>query len=160
MNVQLAETVKRHWQELRGRTYDLLDELTEADLDKRLPFPTAQSIGYQFSCMLGTQESWPPVLTTGQMAGWSCSLASVPKEEISRRLIREHMQRADEQLLDTLVQVDWARTFADGSTPLAGYLRLVEHESHHQGQLINLIYANHLPIPVSWADAWALTRED
>ncbi|MBV7333222.1 hypothetical protein KFU94_34315 [Chloroflexi bacterium TSY] len=48
--------------------------------------------------------------------------------------------------------------FDDGGTPLSNYMRLVEHEAHHQGQLINFIYAHDLPIPFSWVDKWALSR--
>ena len=70
------------------------------------------------------------------------------------------MEAADGALRAAFEQVDWLRVFADGTTPLAGYYRLVEHEAHHHGQLINLIYANNLPIPASWADSWALTRDE
>ena len=36
------------------------------------------------------------------------------------------------------------------------YLERPEHEAHHHGQLINLIYACSFPIPIpeSWTDAW------
>jgi hypothetical protein len=161
MNDQLTTVVIEHWQNLRGRTYDLLDELTDADLSKRLPFAESQDLLYQFYCMLGTQESWPPVLREGKMRDWSCSLAPAPAGQVLPIVqVRTSLQEADRQLFVTLKSLDWQRTFVDGSTPLAKYLRLVEHEAHHQGQLINLIYANHLPIPTSWADAWALTREE
>lgn len=50
------------------------------------------------------------------------------------------------------------KKFKDGSTPLINYMILVEHEAHHQGQLINFIYACDLPIPKSWAEKWALSR--
>jgi hypothetical protein len=160
MNHSLTAIVQAHWQELRGRTYDLLGELTEGDLSRRLPFRESQNMLYQFYCMLGTQESFTPVLVTGSMDEWDCSLSPAPEGEvISIAQIRTHMQTADNILLETLAGLDWGHTFANGTTPLTQYLRLVEHESHHHGQLINLIYANHLPIPASWADAWALTRE-
>lgn len=148
-----------HWQDLRRRTYDLMDVLSDSDLTARLPFPESQDVLYQFHCMLGTQESWPPVLREGRMTGWDCSLQTVaPGEEMSIERVRKAMLRADVQLQATFAEVDWLRAFVHGTTPLMGYYRLVEHEAHHQGQLINLIYACNFPIPASWADAWALRR--
>lgn len=143
----LSSQLKTHWQELRGRTYDLLDSLTDADLEKTLPFPESQSLGNQFYCMLGTQESWGPLLTKGRMEGWSSSISLVPKAEVVsyQTEYSQRLRAADEQLFATLDSVDWTQTFADGDTPLAKYLRLVEHEAHHHGQLINFIYALSLP---------------
>lgn len=162
MTNSLAPQLTAHWQDIRGRTYDLLDLLTEADLDKKLPFAASQSIGNQFYCMLGTQESWGPLLTNGKMAGWSCSLNGVPHEARGSYLdqYKQRLRAADDVLITTLASVDWNKQFADGSTPLAQYLRLVEHEAHHHGQLINFIYALNLPIPQSWAEQWALTRNE
>lgn len=161
MTQTILESVQIHWQDLRGRTYDLMDVLTDADLNARLPFSESQNILYQFYCMLGTQESWPPVLLEGRMRGWGCSLEPAPAGEVLPvERVRQKMEAADTALREVFEQVEWLRVFEDGATPLAGYYRLVEHEAHHHGQLINLIYANNLPIPESWADSWALTRDE
>ena len=210
MTQTILESVQIHWQDLRGRTYDLMDVLADIDLNARLPFPESQNILYQFYCMLGTQESWPPVLLEGGMQGWDCSLklcadarretATIHEEHekntkncndkkrggricaeptpssatwrsansqtapagevLPVERVRQGMEAADATLLATFEKVDWLQVFENGSTPLAGYYRLVEHEAHHHGQLINLIYANNLPIPESWADSWALTRDE
>ncbi len=39
MTQTVLQSVQAHWQDLRGRTYDLLDVLSDADLNARLPFP-------------------------------------------------------------------------------------------------------------------------
>ena len=70
------------------------------------------------------------------------------------------MEAADEVLLGAFEAVDWLLEFQDGNTPLARYFRLAEHEAHHHGQLINFIYACKFPIPKSWAESWALTRDE
>lgn len=159
MTGQIADSVKTHWRDLRGRTYDLLEMLEDADLKARLPFPESQDVLYQFRCMLGTQESWPPVLLEGRMQGWHCSLPPVAAGELLPvAQVRKAMEAADATLFDVFENVAWLSQFHDGSTPLAGYFRLVEHEAHHHGQLINFIYACKFPLPASWADAWALTR--
>lgn len=67
---------------------------------------------------------------------------------------------ADEALFDAIEVVDWFSKLADAGTPLESYFRLVEHESHHHGQLINFIYACRFPIPACWADSWGLTRDN
>ena len=155
----ILDGVQQHWQDLRGRTYDLMDVLSDVNLSARLPFQESQDILYQFHCMLGTQESWAPVLLEGKMQGWDCSLRSVePGEAVTLEMIREAMIRADVQLQSTFEQVDWLQMFGDDTSPLLGYLRLTEHEAHHHGQLINFIYACGFPIPESWADSWALNR--
>ena len=67
-------SVRTHWRDLRGRTYDLMDAIGNADLAARLPFDESQDVLYQLRCMLGSQESWRPVLLEGRMRGWACSL--------------------------------------------------------------------------------------
>lgn len=161
MNGKLLESVKSHWLNLRGRTYDLMDVLEDDDLNARLPFTESQDVLNQFYCMLGTQESWPPVLLDGRMKEWGCSLTTVfPGEGLAVAKIRKAMEAADEVLFGAFKAVDWLFEFQDGNTPLAGYFRLAEHEAHHHGQLINFIYACKFPIPKSWVESWALTREE
>lgn len=157
--MEILENVRTHWADLRGRTYDFMDLLQDTDLQSRLPFESSQDVLYQFHCMLGTQESWPPVLLEGGMQGWDCSLQPAgPGELMPVSRVREAMRKADQTLDEAFARTDWLRAFESGTTPLQGYLRLVEHESHHHGQIINLIYGCDLPLPDSWADSWALTR--
>ncbi len=159
MNDKLVQETKDHWRQLRGMTYDLLDAITDADLSKKLPFSESQDVQYQFWCMLGTQESWTSLLVSGVWEDWSCSLDKEDVKQVSLEGIKQHMRTADKQLFEALERDDLLRKFEDGSTPLMNYMILIEHESHHHGQLINSIYAHHLPIPESWEAKWALTRE-
>ena len=137
-----------------------MEALGDADMDARLPFSDSQDVYYQLRCMLGSQESWRPVILEGRMRGWACSLDAEGRSgrpAIGR--VREAMEAADGRLEEAFQQASWLHMFENGNTPLAGYYRLVEHESHHHGQLINLIYACGFPIPESWTDAWGLSRE-
>jgi len=154
----LVANLIQHWQQLRSMTYDLLDAVQDSDLEKTLPFPTSKSLGYQFWCMTGAQESFLPLIEEGVWRGFSCSLDSLPR--IDRQIFRDHMQQADERLFVVLRRVDLLAPHGEAAAlnPMAHYLRLVEHESHHQGQMINFIYAFTLPIPQSWADRWALSH--
>jgi uncharacterized damage-inducible protein DinB len=157
MNGAVLQELQQHWDQLRGMTYDLLDVITPDDLHKKLPFPESQDIFFQFVCMAGTQESFIPLIKTGIWEGWESSLSAEGSDNI--RTIRLHLQAADNELMKALESVDLLQVFDDGGTPMQNYLLLVEHESHHQGQLINFIYALGLPIPESWAEKWALSRD-
>ncbi|MCL5784878.1 MAG: hypothetical protein M1142_06025 [Patescibacteria group bacterium] len=147
MNNVLLQQVKEHWQQLRGMTYDLLNELKQEDLTKKLPFPQSQDIQYQFNCMIGAEESNIPLITKGAWEGFASSLDN--EGEITIETIKKHMEEADKKLFSALEGVDLLQKFEDGTSSLINYMVLVEHESHHQGQLINFIYACNLPIPKS-----------
>lgn len=153
----LLQQIKEHWKQLRGMTYDLLNELKEEDLGKKLPFPESQDIKYQFNCMIGAQESNIPLITKGVWEGFSSSLDN--ENQVTIENIKKHMEDVDNKLFGALESINLLDKFEDGTSPLMNYMVLVEHESHHQGQLINFIYACNLPIPKSWADKWALTEE-
>jgi hypothetical protein len=146
-----------HWNNLRGRTYDLLDVLQPADLPRTLPFPESESLYNQLWCMLGTTESFAERIAAGSWQGWHSSLSS-SASHVTMDEIRQHLKESDATLFAALRQHNLLEPYADGSTPLRHYFRLVEHESHHHGQLINFIFALNLPIPQSWADEWALSR--
>lgn len=156
MSKVLSQEIVRHWQQLRGMTYDFMELISDKDLKKRLPFPESQDIFFQLNCMLGAQESNLSLISEGVWEGFSSSLDD--KKTVTVALIFEHMRAADRALLSLLNKTDLLAPFSDGSTPLQHYLVLVEHESHHQGQLINFIYACGLPVPQSWHDKWALTK--
>lgn len=158
MHEMLLNQTTAHWNDLRARTYDLLDALTPDDLPKRLPFPESQSVYYQFWCMLGTTESFARLIAAGDWQGWASSLNFDPAG-ISPETITDSLRKSDETLFAALRQHDLMQPYGSGATPLRHYFRLVEHEAHHHGQLINFIYALSLPIPQSWADEWALSRE-
>lgn len=157
MKNSLLKEIQNHWRQLRGMTYDFLKEIKESDLVKKLPFPESQSLSYQFWCMVGAQESNIPLITKGKWEGFACSLDS--EDKVTKEVIVTHMEEADEKLLRALQETDLLQKFSDGNTPLMNYMILVEHESHHQGQIINFIYAHNLPIPKSWKEKWALTRD-
>lgn len=159
--IELSQQLQEGWKALRGRTYDLLDVLKQEDLEKRLPFPTSQSLYYQFECMVGTTETLGDAIKTGKPQEWYCSLWSLPghaSSSVPLATIREYFQSSDELLLAALKEVALLTEQEDHTSPLQKYWTLVEHEAHHHGQLINFIYALDLPIPQSWASLWKLTR--
>ena len=117
----LADELIAHWQDLRGRTYDLIDLITPEDLPRRLPFPESATLYNQFWCMLGTTESFTGRMAAGSWQGWACSL-----DEPDLDQLRAHLQQSDGALFAALRQRDPLHRFDDGSTPLSQYLRLLE----------------------------------
>lgn len=138
--------VKKHWLQLREGSYQFLEGIKEADLDLKLPFPKSQNIRYQFHCMCGAQESNIPLIIEGKWKVYVSSLDSLGKTD--KATIKKHLRAADKKMLTAMTKADFI---------LENYMVLVEHEAHHQGQLINFIYAYRLPIPKSWQEKWALS---
>ena len=145
--MNIFEQVKKHWQQLRKGTYQFLDGIKETDLDLKLPFAKSQTIRYQLHCMCGAQESNISLIVEDKWNGYSSSLDKLGKTDLAT--IKTHLQAADKQMLAAMKKAYFS---------LVNYMILVEHEAHHQGQLINFIYAYNLPIPKSWQEKWALSN--
>jgi hypothetical protein len=158
MQNELLVQIKSHWQELRGRTYDLLETLQDADLQIGGLFPESQSLYYQLWCMLGMTESLVLSLADGGWGGRSCSL-NADGVGVTIEDIRQALLKSDKCLWDTLNHCRLLDA-VDGSsrTPLSQYFYVAEHEAQHHGQIINIIYANQMEIPFSWAEHWGLRR--
>ena len=71
MGGELLRNVSTHGKDLRGRIYDIMGILEDADLTAHVPFAESQDLLYQSHCMLGAQESWHSVLpcTAGRNNG-------------------------------------------------------------------------------------------
>ena len=158
MSDQLVYEVKRHWQHLRSRTYELLEALQDTDLSKRLPFPESETLGYQLWCMLAMSNVLIDGLAGKHFADHE-SLFNEAKKNVTVKDLRLEMEQSDEKVLATFDNSDLLEAGETSMTPLWIYLYLTEHEAHHHGQIINFLYAHHLPIPESWSEQWALTKD-
>ena len=159
--VQLHDVLLAQWQELRRLTYDYLDVLNPESLSLKLPFPTSQSLGYQFWCMLGAQESYTKKLEHGTWQGFSSSLDQFAV--VTPAIVTQQMKNADKRLAELLVTISPDHQLPHGQYAQVTHeilFRIIKHESHHHGQLINFLYCFHLPIPQSWQEEWALTYDE
>lgn len=145
--MEIYQKIKQHWQQLREGTYQFIDGLKESDLDLKLPLAQSQTIRYQLHCMCGSQESNLSLIMENKWNGYTSSLDMFGKTNIVT--IKKHLREADKKMLVAM---------GKGNFVLENYLILVEHEAHHQGQLINFIYAHNLSIPKSWQEKWALSH--
>jgi uncharacterized damage-inducible protein DinB len=154
----LSDIYLRHFQSIRERTYDFLAVLTTADLALKLPFPEAQSLLDQLWCVVGAHESYLRELQCGAWQGFSCSLERL--DEYTPATIRHQMQQSDQAMRGLLGEIDLAAPLANGKYGYEVVQTMIEHETHHHGQFINLIYCHHLPIPESWHLKWNLSRDE
>lgn len=147
----------QQWQGIRALTYDYLAVLSPDNLSLRLPFPESQDLIYQFWCMIGAHESYLRQLQVGSWQGFSCSLDALG--DYSLEAIVNQMRKSDQRMVEVLGEMDLETLMSDGRRRYEVVQRMVEHEMHHQGQLINFLYYGRLPIPESWHLKWALSRE-
>ncbi len=150
----LADMFLKEWQQIRQLTYDYLDLLDESHLNRRLPFAESRPIGYQFWCMVGAHESYLKKLETGEWQGFACSLDNI--EKVTPTIIKQKMTEADTLMKNLLPQIDFEQLLKNGQSPAEVVMQMIKHEMHHHGQLINLMFCHHLPIPDSWHQAWHL----
>ncbi|MFN8492399.1 MAG: hypothetical protein U0350_32660 [Caldilineaceae bacterium] len=154
----LSTILMAQWREIRKLTYDYLDMLSPAQLALRLPFAESQPIEYQFWCMVGAHESYLRKLEHGAWQGFASSLDQF--EQVTPTLIKQQMQQADAKMERLLGQMDLSAPQQNGEAAHAVVFRMIKHEMHHHGQLINLLFCHHLPIPLSWQQVWALSYEE
>jgi uncharacterized damage-inducible protein DinB len=146
------------WQGLRRLTYDYLAVLEPQHLARTLPFSASQSLGYQFWCMLGAQESYLKKLEHGTWQRFASSLDQFA--EVTPAVIAQQMRAADEQLERYLAGTALDKRLQNGQFAHEVVFQIIKHESHHHGQLINFLFFLGLPIPHSWQDEWALSYDN
>ena len=154
----LAELFLIRWQNNRRLTYDYLEMLDTKHLALTLPFPESKSLSYQFWCMTGAHESYLKNLEHGRWQGFSSSLNQF--EQVTPATIKEQMMQADRKMTELLKTRDIQTKLKDGQYGYELVQLMIEHEMHHQGQLINFMFCHHLRIPQSWQEKWALGYDD
>ena len=154
----LSEFLLAQWKEIRCQTYDYLAMLSTSDLAETLPFPESQSLGYQFRCMTGAHESYLRKLETGAWQGFASSLDQY--DAVTPAIIAQQMRIADASMETQLSEIDLENPLSNGQPGYEVVMQMIKHEMHHHGQLINFMYCLHLPIPESWQDEWALSRNE
>lgn len=163
--------MKRNGQELfpllqffavnRKLTYDLLEQLTEADLQRQWPRPGLDTFSKHFQEMASVQLAFISAMTTG--ATGVMDFSSVPdvsafQQENDKEKLKHLLAMADQKLEAALNgEVNAVVRWDDIEIPIEGHLNnLVSHEVFHHGQMTLALYLLQLPIPESWRFNWAL----
>lgn len=142
----------------RQLTYDLLEQLTEEELQYQWPRPGLDTFSKQFQEMAAVQLAFIAAMTTGVMDFSSVPDVFVFKQEDDKKKLKQLFAIADQELEKTLLnKVSATVKWDDIEIPIEGHLvNLISHEVFHQGQMTLALYALKLPIPQSWSFNWAL----
>ena len=128
---------------------ELLAELPETALERKLPNLPSDRIAGQLWCVVGARESYTAAIRAGQWSGFACSLDSAAARQRGKvQSALAHSSGEVLRLLDELESYDDARA--------RFVVDLLEHEAAHQGQLIRYLYGLKLPIPPGWKTRYAL----
>lgn len=145
---RLEQMLEAHLDESFAMYDELIASLTSDDLRRKLPVPS-NIMGAQLWCVIGARESWARAIEKGAWIGFSCSITSpadVVRPEVmgpalanSAAAVREASKRAPK---------DESRTDLK--------LRLLIHESQHQGQILRYLLGLKVAVPPSWKKRFAL----
>ena len=127
---------------------ELIAALTGEGLARKLPVPS-NTVGAQLWCVVGARESWARAIKAGEWQGFACSITS--REELVQP---EVMARALAESAAAVREACRAAPDADARTDLK--LRLLVHESQHQGQLLRYLLGLGLEVPAGWKGRFAL----
>lgn len=138
----LIKNVKRAFE----LTRDLVGNLSDAQLGKKLENLPSNPIGDQFWCIIGARESYLEAMKNEKWMGFSCSL----EHARSCVAIDTCLNKSEMNIIQFIEQNNLS------DTQLSLLFDLHEHEIQHHGQLIRYMYANHIPFPKSWNNRYTV----
>jgi hypothetical protein len=130
---------------------ELIGSLAGEDLARKLPVPS-NIIGAQLWCVVGARESWARAIEKGAWDGFACSITG--SDAVDADVMRKALAASA-----TAVRAATAAAPRDAQrTDLK--LRLLVHESQHQGQILRYLLGLKLAIPPMWRERFALGAEE
>lgn len=150
-----AMTVRQAWSFTRGLTFDLLSEMSEADL-LFLPGPQLGPFWKQFRHVGRVQECYIDALSTGKI-DFSPEGKSYDQGP-SKQWLQAYLKRLDDSLFPMLTTLDWTAEldwFGVKVRVFDHFLRMVTHETLHHGQWIVYLRLMNKNFPDSW-EVWGL----
>src|SRR5688500_965170 len=98
--MNLNQELISQWKQLRSMLYDFLNEISDEDLNKKLPFERSQTLRNQFYCIQGTAETFVEYLNTGEWPEWKCSLDD--EKEINKEILRSKLKDSEAAIIKVL----------------------------------------------------------
>lgn len=159
---KFIEDFKAVWDEARQRTLDLLDLLTETDLERKMTRPGLDSISKHLQEMLAVDHCYVNAMLSGKI-----DFSGVPDvfsfdKHRNPSELKIDFSQARKKLEKTINskrivhEIDW---FGDKISLLQLMMNMLAHEVFHQGQLTAHMFATQIPIPSSWTSSWALPSQ-
>lgn len=126
---------------------DFISSLPKIAMEYRLEEPS-NTIGQQLACVVSGRQSYGNAIAAGEWTGWTWAVSA--EEASDRDKLARTMATAATAVLEVVDCVP-------GSERRDRFLiRLLEHETMHQGQLIRYGYGWGLDFPPSWVERWGL----
>lgn len=122
---------------------DLVAGIGDDAIQHRLPVPS-NTIWDQLWCVVGGRESYAKAISSGEWAGFTCSLTADD---------RGSKTKIGGGLKTSRLLVEEAGRKSPGS-PFV--LDCLLHDTQHQGQLIRYVYGLGLEFPESWRARWGV----
>ena len=154
--IESLKALLADWKETRSITIGFLEELSDADLDKKLPRNVLNTIRLQaYELTLG-QRGFVDSLTTKAVVFGDeyLNYESLPTEVLLKR-----MAELDTELEKSLELMDGTETidyFGEQRNIHQILSTMIGHESMHIGQIIAFCYATGIEIPQSISEPMAL----
>lgn len=147
------------WQFVRSETIELLQALSDEQLQFKPEGETWQPLFYQFGCMARTQLIYAEAVDTGRMDFSLFSSTELPAKDLrqTKSELLAFLHESNDAWLAALAQnqngVDWP----EGHKPADVHvMALAEHERLHQGQLISYFTVAGYDLPAGFKQNWAL----
>jgi len=143
------------WREVRSITFSFLNELSEADFDKKLPRKKLNTIRLQAYELTLFQRDIINSLGTSKLAyEEEYNYLNMPTQDIIARMTELDTQF--EKALETLNGTEIMEYYGDQRNVHQIIAMMISHEEMHIGQIIAFCYATGIEIPQSIVEPMAL----
>ena len=133
------------WRYTRGITLKFISELSDSDLDKKLPRKELNTIRLQAEELAMMQENWLDAMTTKTM-----DFAAKPLTDTSKQGLVARFSQLDKKLEVVLASFEGSEMinwYGDESCIHSHFSSMIGHEMMHIGQIIAFCYATGIHIP-------------
>jgi len=153
--VESLKALLAEWKETRKTTLEFLDKLSDADLDKKLPRKTLNTIRLQaYELTLFQRDVVNSLGTNVFVFEEEYSYVNMPTQDIIER-----MAELDAQLEKALKSLNGTETmdyYGEQQNVHQILAMMIGHECMHIGQIIAFCYATGIEIPESISEPMAL----
>jgi len=153
--IESIKALLTEWRETRGITLKFLNELSDADLDKKLPRKVLNTIRLQAYELTLFQRDVVNSLGTDTFAfEEKYNYVNIPTQDIIAKMTELDVQF--EKALNSLSGTEIMDYYGDKQNVHQIITMMIGHELMHIGQIIAFCYATGIEIPVSIVETMAL----
>lgn len=159
MNIELKQVVD-DWRYLRSNTKAFINELTDEELNRKMPRPGIDTFMKHFEEMCDVEQAYLDACISGVMEFDCVKENDEYRGSSTRDDILSKMQIQDDRMDDIISQYEDNRVTwdEDDVKTICSQLRnLCMHETLHIGQLIAFSYVMGISIPECVVEGWALS---